>query len=39
MTKNNEQVMFPKEANFLGRRCGRLEPGHPENTVQEVAIL
>ena len=38
-TNNNEQVMSPEEANFLGRRCGRMGPSHPENTVQKATIL
>ena len=36
---NNEQVMFPKEPNFLGKRNGSLEHDHPTNTGQKATML
>ena len=38
-TSNNEQLVSPEDPNFLGKRCGRLELGCLENTVQEAIIL
>ena len=38
-TSNDEQRLSPEDPNFLEKRCGRLEPGRLENTVQEGTIL
>ena len=38
-TSNGERRLSPKDPNFLGKRCGGLEPGHLENTVLEGTIL
>ena len=38
-TNKDEQVVFPEVPNFLGKHCGRLEPGRLENTMQEATIL
>jgi len=38
-TSNDERRLSPKDPNFLGKRCGGLEPGHLENTVLEGTIL
>jgi len=38
-TNNNEQVVSLEESNFLGGRCGRLEPGRLKNTMLEATIL
>ena len=38
-TSNNEQVTFPKEPNFLGKRSEGLEPDHLANIGQEATIL
>ena len=38
-TSNDEQRLSPEDPNFLGKRCGGLEPGRLENTVQEDTIL
>ena len=35
-TSNDEQKLSPKDPNFPGKRCGGLEPGCLENTVQGV---
>ena len=39
MTSNDEQRLSPNDPNFLRKRCGGLEPGCLENTVQEGTIL
>ena len=39
MTSNNKQMVSPEDPNFLRKCCGRMEPGHLENTVQEAIIL
>ena len=38
-TSNDEQKLSPKDPNFPGKRCGGLEPGCLENTMQEATIL
>ena len=36
---NNEQLMSPKEPNFLEKQCESLEPDHRANTGQKETIL